>query len=207
MFRKTLTICLLLCSVPIVVTAQDSDFQHPCEGGVWWTESDATRADFDFWVGEWMVIDKDSGLLMGLDMIEKIRGGCALRQNWRHMNDAYSIPGASWRMKGGGDSALGPDGKWHQTWIDNNGSHIKLKGGLDEDGVMVLQSGWIEFTDRAGNKRKNRHRWHWDPQEDGTIHNWGFMQTELPEASDWTKIYDVIYRRNEVGGASANVSP
>ncbi|HKJ15717.1 MAG TPA: hypothetical protein VJ984_00020 [Xanthomonadales bacterium] len=201
---------LLLLALPLTSFAQDDqqpEFTPPCEGAVWWTETDATRSDFDFWVGEWMVYEKESGLMVGFDMIEEIRGGCAIRQHWRHMNDLYSIPGASWRMQGGGDSSLGVDGKWHQTWIDNNGSHIQLSGGLDDDGVMVLQSDWMEFTDRQGNKRKNRHRWHWAPQDDGTIHNWGFQQTELPQASDWVKYYDVIYRPNVVGGPTSNLNP
>lgn len=110
-------------------------------------------------------------------------------------------------MQGGGDSAIGPDGNWHQSWIDNNGGHIQLSGGLDENGVMVLQSQWVEFTDRAGNKRKTRHRWHWAPQEDGTIHNWGSQQAELPQVTDWVKYYDIIYRPNVTGGPTVNVNP
>lgn len=183
--------------------SQTPPFSPPCEGAVWWAESDASREDFDFWVGEWQVFDRESGLMVGFDDVEKVFGGCALRQRWRHMNDVYTIAGASWRMQGGSHTALGADGLWHQTWIDNNGSRIPMAGQLDDNGVMVLQSDWIEYADRSGNAIRVRHRWHWDPQDDGTIHNWGFQQTESPRKTDWVKYYDIVYRRNAPGGPSA----
>ncbi|MEM9532165.1 MAG: hypothetical protein AAGA23_14725 [Pseudomonadota bacterium] len=210
MLRRALALLLVSLAAPLDSLAQttaDNKFLPPCEGDIWWADSDANRSDFDFWVGEWQVFDKASGLLVGFDDISEIRGGCALRQHWRHMNDQYSPPGAPWRMRGGSDTSLAADGRWHQVWIDNNGGYIHLSGGLDENGVMVLQSDWMEYRDRAGTGYKVRHRWHWAPQEDGTIHNWGFQQSELPAQSDWVKYYDIVYRRNVKGGPSAYYKP
>ena len=92
--------------------AQDEPpaFAPPCEGKVWWADSTAGREDFDFWVGEWQVFDRESGLLVGFDDVEKVFGGCAVRQHWRHMNDAYTLPGAPWRMQGGSHTTL--VGEW-----------------------------------------------------------------------------------------------
>lgn len=207
MRRRLLMTVLTLLTVPLTTPAEEGpepEFQHPCEGEVWWADTGANRSDFDFWVGEWQVFDRESGTLVGFDDIRKVYGGCALRQHWRHMNDRFTLPGASWRMQGGSETALAADGRWHQVWIDNNGGYIHVAGGLDGEGVMVLQSDWIEYTDRAGNSQKLRYRWHWAPKDDGTIHNWGLRQRATSELSEWTTVFDIVYRPNAPGGPTAH---
>ena len=193
---------LMLLVAPVACAAQSAanDYEPPCQGGVWWTESNATYADFDFWVGEWQVYERETGLLMGFDEITKVFGGCALSQHWRQMHDRYSLPGAPQRMEGGSHTALGADGRWHQTWLANTGSNITLSGQITDEGVMVLESDWIEYRTRRGQDVRVKHRWHWEPQDDGSIHNWGFTRRGDGEGSDWIKYYDIVYRRNAPGG-------
>lgn len=178
----------------------------PCQGKVWWAESDAAYSDFDFWVGEWQVYERATDVLMGFDQITKAFNGCALSQHWRQMHDRYAAPGSTLRLQGGSHTALGADGRWHQTWIGNDGSNIPLSGGLNKDGVMVLESDWIEFTNRQGQAVKYRNRWHWAPQEDGSIHNWGQAQSGNPDKPEWVTVYDIVYRRNSTGGPTAQLS-
>ena len=196
----------LLATAGAQTTATPEPFEPPCAGKVWWADSDATFGDFDFWVGTWQVYDTSSGELMGFDEIVRLFGGCALRQHWRQMNDRFSLAGAPWRLEGGSFTTLGADGRWHQTWLDNGGSSLPLAGGLDPEGVMVLESEWLEFRTRAGDDVTMRYRWHWDPQDDGTIHNWGFVARAPAAAADeveWQKYFDIVYRRNAPGGPSA----
>ena len=84
---------------------------------------------FDFWIGDWNVIDP-AGNVAGHNRIEAIVGGCAISENW--------------------DSTAGNRGKsynaydaqsktWQQFWVDARGGVLHLSGGL-EGRSMVLRS-------------------------------------------------------------------
>lgn len=205
---------LALATVPPSASAQaaavSEGFTPPCAGDVWWADSDATFSDFDFWIGTWQVYDSKTGELLGFDDITKAFEGCALRQHWRQLNDRFSQPNAPWRYEGGSFTSLGPDGRWHQTWLDNGGSSLPVVGGLDAAGVMVLESDWLEFRTRAGEDVRVRYRWHWEPRSDDTIHNWGFVargsaEEGGPERIEWRSYFDILYRRNVPGGPNASL--
>ncbi len=87
-------------------------------------------------------------------------------------------------------------------WADNAGSYFPLAGGLDEDGVMVLESGWIGFRNRQGQPVGRQYRWYWKPVDDNTIHNWGLRKTE--NDGEYSKFFDIMYRRNVPGGPTAD---
>ena len=72
-----------------------------------------------------------------------------------------------------------PDGRWQQTWVGNGGGTIVLLGGLNEEGTMVIESAEA----RGSNGRILKRKWHWDPQEDGTIHSWGELYTKNPDGA------------------------
>ena len=209
--KVTLAIALFLSVVTHAAASSETqpldknDFVPPCQGDVWWAETDATFADFDFWVGEWQIHDRESGVLLGFDEIEKDFEGCVIRQHWRQMNDRFALPGAPFRYAGGSVTALASDGRWQQNWLDNGGGNLLLRGGFDDEGVMVLRSTWIEFTLPSGQVVRQRYRWHWAPQEDGTILNWGFVKQTVdgaPDPAPWQQYFDIIYTRNAPGGSS-----
>lgn len=174
--------------------------EPPCVGPVWWADTGATYTDFDFWVGEWQAFDRKSGRLLGLDVIEKDLGGCLLTQRWRQFDDRYKLPGVPHRLRGAAYTSLGVDGLWHQIWVDNSGSWIPVRGGLDADGTMVLESDWQQFSNRQGQTVRLRYRWQWRPKTDGTIHSWGEIGTPDGDGISWVESFDIIYRRNEYGG-------
>ncbi len=187
----------------ILQPLEKGEFVAPCEGEIWWAETDATFADFDFWVGEWQIYDRATGVLLGFDEIEKDFEGCVIRQHWRQMNDRFALPGAPWRYAGGSVTAIASDGRWQQNWLDNVGGNLLLTGGFDREGTMVLKSSWIEFTTPDGQVVRQRYRWHWAPQEDGTILNWGFVKVTVdgvPEQAPWQQYFDIVYARNAPGG-------
>ncbi len=184
----------------------DQPFTPPCTGEIRWADSGAAYSDFDFWVGEWQVYDVESGKLMGFDEIEKAFGGCALRQHWRQMNDLYSLKGSAQRLDGGSVTAIGSGGKWRQTWVDNTGANLQLSGGLSASGVFVLESEWIEYKSLQGQEVRVRYKWHWDPQGDGSIHNWGLRGSGSGDAIEWQKYFDIVYRRNAPAGPTARLN-
>src|SRR5688500_102771 len=69
------------------------------------------HAALDFWVGDWDVYPNGRDNLVGHSKIEKLYGGCAIRENWMPLRG------------GGGGSLSGFDpgtGRWHQTWIGSS---------------------------------------------------------------------------------------
>ncbi len=185
-------------------------FTPPCDGDVWWADTTSRFDDFDFWVGTWQVYDRESGELVGLDQVEKTFEGCSLRQHWQQLDDRFALPGSPWRLEGGSFTALGTDGRWYQTWLDNSGSFLPLAGGLNVEGVMVLESEWLRYKSRAGGAVKMRFRLNWAAQDDGSIHNWGLAARIAPTGGEpeeipWEKYFDIVYRKNATRGPVAEL--
>src|SRR3569623_1935434 len=79
----------------------------------------------DFWAGEWNVFATASGARVGTSRIERVMNGCAIRESY----DSPQAPGgpysgasySGWDLK---------DGKWHQLYVDVNGSVTWYTGAL-----------------------------------------------------------------------------
>jgi hypothetical protein len=134
------------------------------------------HAQFDFWIGEWEVHTAD-GKLAGHNRIEKLHGGCVLREH-------YSTPGGY-----SGESLNLYDarrGRWHQSWADSSGLLLLLDGGLVE-GSMQLQG---EVPGREG--AAVQHRITWTPLEDGRVRqHWQSRSGE----GEWSTAFDGVYSR------------
>ena len=89
---------------------------------------------FDFWLGSWEVTLPD-GRPAGENLIEKIQGGCLLRENWRSSNPGFT--GTSYNYYDPGTDF------WEQLWIDSSGTILKLKGKREGD-RMVLRSAPVQ---------------------------------------------------------------
>jgi len=117
-----------------------------------------THKQFDFWVGEWIVLDS-LGNKVGENQISKIEENCIVLEHWK---GAKGGTGTSHNYYDKTDST------WNQLWIDNKGNVLKLKGRL-ESGKMVLKSD----PDSSGVKGKNNDSTYnqitWSQNEDGTV--------------------------------------
>lgn len=83
---------------------------------------------FDFWVGAWDVYPSGATRLVAHSLIERLYGGCAIRENWMPLG----------KTGGGSLSSFVPDEHaWRQTWVDSAGTRVEFKGGM-EGGRMVL---------------------------------------------------------------------
>ncbi|MEM9233980.1 MAG: hypothetical protein AAGA69_07030, partial [Pseudomonadota bacterium] len=162
MLKSPVAALLTIFLMPGVAQAQnDAAFVNPCTQGV--------ATDFDYWVGDWVAFDSNTGEVQGIDRIETINNGCTLFQDWRQMTDRYRSPDAPYRYAGISFSYVDGAGVWHQTWVSNGGGPITLKGGLDDKGTMTLR------TEEAPGRDNNffYRVWRWEPQEDGSIRSWG----------------------------------
>lgn len=104
---------------------------HPCETGAY--------RDFDFWLGNWEVLNPD-GETIGTNAVTRELDGCVVAEHW---TDSEGGRGRSI------NTYDAETGEWHQTWVSAAFSgHVRMSGGLDEDGVMVL-TGQREAVNRG----------------------------------------------------------
>ena len=100
---------------------------------------------FDFWLGDWDV-KLPNGKVAGTNSIKSILGGCVLHESWQGTGN---ISGHSYNIYDAGTKT------WNQTWVDNGGTLLNLRGGL-VDGKMVLSG---DTVDDKGVKTINRITW------------------------------------------------
>src|SRR3954470_11889409 len=73
---------------------------------------------FDFWIGDWDVRGP-KGKQAGVNHIRSILDGCVLQENW---SGAGGSTGTSYNIYDRTQK------KWHQTWVDNQGTLLQLDG-------------------------------------------------------------------------------
>lgn len=147
-------------------------------------------AQFDFWVGDWEVFpnikDPAKAPLIARSRIEKLYGGCAIRENWMPLKGS------------GGGSLNAPDpatGRWHQYWLDSSGGRVEFDGGLAPGGAMVLTGYWRGVN---GPGKDGLVRMTYTRQADGSVRQYG--QVSADQGLTWTDSFDFIYRRSKPAG-------
>ena len=138
---------------------------------------DAFRA-FDFWLGRWRVgpVGRPAG---AVNEITRVGQGCALQERY---HNAGGYTGTSLNFV---DRATG---RWHQIWVDNSGLVLRLEGGLDDEGRMVLAG---DRTDRDGSAVRDRITW--IAQEDGTVHQ--VWDVSKDGGATWENAFHGVYTR------------
>lgn len=95
-----------------------------------WPGTPCTAApyrQFDFWAGEWEV-DSD-GVPQGTNVVRVDLDGCLVEESWT------GVDGTRGRSLNSYDPRTGT---WNQYWIDDFAQHLRLSGGLNGAGQMVL---------------------------------------------------------------------
>lgn len=139
--------------------------------------SSAEHRQFDFWIGHWDVTRPD-GKPAGTNRIQSVFGGCALQEDWTSATGGY---------QGRSLNALGPDGRWHQTWVDTDGLLLQLAGGMRE-GRMVMSQ---ERTSREGDKVL--HEISWERLPSGQVkQHW---RSSDDDGKTWTDVFVGIYSK------------
>lgn len=142
--------------------------------------SEPEYRQFDFWVGDWEVRTPNDKVA-GTNRIDKILGGCVLQENWV---GARGMTGHSFNIYDPGDR------KWHQTWVDSQGTLLLLSGELT-DGKMVLSGA----TAANGATKAALHRITWTPLPDGTVRQ--LWESSGDDGKTWTIAFDGSYRRKK----------
>lgn len=131
---------------------------------------------FDFWIGTWEVTGAD-GRRAGRNRIERILGGCALNESWEGASGARGHSLNAWDPG---------DNKWHQTWMDNEGTVLMVSGGL-VNGEMVL-----EGERRLADGSQTLERITWTPGADGSVRQ--IWQSSRDRGMRWTTVFEGVYR-------------
>ena len=134
---------------------------------------------FDFWVGEWNVFPTGKDVQVATSRIEKLYGGCALRENWmpKSRQDGGSLNGYDAR-----------DRVWRQTWLDSSGAIVVFTGGL-EARAMVLTGVW---RDANGPGKDALTRMTYTPGDDGSVRQLGEQSTDAGKT--WQPGFDFTYK-------------
>ena len=151
---------------PVVAVAQSP---APC--------SAPSYREFDFWLGDWDVFDA-SGRRAGTNRIEKALDGCALHESWTSAGASRGHSYSAW------DTG---DNKWHQTWVDDSGTVLRISGGL-VNGEMVM-----EGERRLADGTSVLERITWTPDSNGTVRQ--LWQSSQNGGMRWAVVFDGLYRR------------
>jgi hypothetical protein len=141
--------------------------------------SPAEHRQLDFWIGEWRVFQKSDGVEVGSSTVTALANGCGVSEH-------YSSPGApGGPYEGFSYSAYDTrDGKWHQFYVDVNGSAAWFTGAL-ENGSLALYA--------AGAQPGAQQRMSYTLNTDGTVEQVGVVSTD--GGKSWKPGYDYVYRR------------
>lgn len=135
-------------------------------------------AAFDFWVGEWDVYQTGTETQVATSRIEKVSGGCAVRETW------MPLRGGS----GASLSTLDPvTGTWHQLWVGGQPGRVFFEGG-PVGGEMVLTGYWGQDTEG----RANLVRMTYTPGEGGSVRQHG--EASVDHGRTWGPSFDLTYR-------------
>lgn len=138
---------------------------------------------FDFWIGEWDLTWGEDG--RGCNVIIRVLGGCVIEENF---DGTPSIP-----LIGRSLSVFSAHyARWHQTWVDNQGSYLDFIGEWDEDEQRMV----LERDDYPGGRPIKQRMvwyninpvsldWNWERSEDGGI--------------SWTVQWQIHYQRAKAG--------
>ena len=173
-----LVISLLFLSPMAAMSQQDTDApgadaptSSPCK-------QDPAFREFDFWVGEWEVHDKD-GTFVGANTVSLEEGGCALMEHWR---GAKGSTGMSINYL---DKVTN---EWVQSWHAAGGYQILIRGGMTDDGMLL--SGTIHLIPTG---QTSPFRGLWTPLPDGRVRQ--YFEQSNDDGATWEPWFEGFYSR------------
>lgn len=155
------------------IVAEMTARAYPCEN------DEAFRA-FDFWLGEW-VVELADGSFAGSNTIKAQERGCMLTEHWR------SASGGTGQSINYLDKT---SGEWVQIWNAAGGSQIHIRGGMTEEGMLLVGT-----LHTVGNGTTVPFRGLWTPLDDGRVRQ--FFEQSLDDGASWTPWFEGFYKRKE----------
>jgi len=136
-------------------------------------------SQFDFWVGDWRVVDPN-GIFQGTNHIEKTQGGCLLMENW---TGAGGTTGTSMNFYDMNAQ------EWVQVWI-SPGLQLEIRGGLQGDSMVL--TGYVYYV---GSGNRQPFRGTWTPMEGGVVRQ--HFEESADGGQTWTTWFDGRYHRQQ----------
>lgn len=168
--RGSLFALLLAAGSPVLAQSAAAPPPPACES--------AEHRQFDFWVGQWDVYRPDTNQLVARSLIEKLYGGCAVRENWMPLNGFGA---------GGSLNSYRPEEKmWRQVYTGAGNGWAEYQGGMEGE-AMVLTG-----IQSMPNGSKTPVRITYKRGEVGSVHQIGEQSSD--EGKTWQLRYHFIYR-------------
>jgi len=133
---------------------------------------------FDFWLGEWDV-HVANGTLAGTNRIEKSQAGCVLVENWVSTS---GVPGMSMNFFDISQK------EWVQIWSGAGGTQIDIRGGLSDDGMLLV--GQIHYV---GNGTSAPFRGLWTLLPDGRVRQ--LFEQSNDSGKSWAPWFEGFYTK------------
>ena len=138
---------------------------------------DSVHRQFDFWVGQWNVVNA-AGNQAGKNTIDLSENGCLLVENW---TSAAGNTGKSMNY-------WDPDAeKWKQVWVSSGGQIGHFSGEL-VDGAMILEGDMINSDGTSFLLRGT-----WTTLEDGRVRQ--HFEQSNDKGATWTTWFDGYYTK------------
>lgn len=137
--------------------------------------SEKQYSEFDFWLGKWEV-SNNTNTNISHNKITKINNGCGLLEEY---TTPTGYQGKSLNIYNKQDN------HWHQTWVDNSGLLLQLKGQLINN-QMVMKG--VTY-DKENNKVENKITW--QPLENGKVRQ--HWQQKNNNSNKWQTVFDGLY--------------
>lgn len=133
---------------------------------------------FDFWVGEWDVINP-AGKLVGTSRIERVAASAGLLESWTGAGGYTGRSLNAWNAV---------KMQWQQFWVGSDGGVLELSGGL-VNGRMVLAA------ERVVNGARRIERITWTPNANGTVRQ--HWEQSAEGGQTWMTVFDGLYRKRD----------
>ncbi len=138
-------------------------------------------AQFDFWVGDWLLTWGENRDQHGTNRITKILDDKVIFEHFVSQSHA-GFEGMSHSVW---DTT---SNQWKQTWVDSQGSYLDFTGGY-ADGKMILS----RQTVREGRPVRQRMVWY-NITADALEWNW---ERSLDDGATWEILWHIIYQRRK----------
>jgi len=137
-------------------------------------EPPAEARQFDFWLGEWDVVDP-TGKHVGTNVITSMLSGWGVMERWTGDGGMVGMSLNAYDSSGE---------RWHQTWVDDRGGFLLLDGEFTA-GSMVLSGArkGAEVIDRIT----------WTPLESGDVRQ--VWDVSSDGGDSWSRVFDGTYNK------------
>jgi len=166
----------LLCTLAAGVERPSAAVQTPATAPASCTASEYRQ--FDFWIGDWDVVDSTSAAPVAHVVVDRILDGCALREDYQGANgtrgQSFSTYDASRRV-------------WHQSWVTNHGQLLVIEGAFDGREMVLAGDDWASGP-------LGRVRGVWTPQGD-TVREVAVTSTD--GGKTWRPWFDLLFKRRK----------